>query len=369
MSRIAGGAAVTAAMVLASTAVSVAQDVRIAVAGPFTGQLAALGEQLKRGAEQFVADRNAEGGIDGHRLVLDEGDDQCDPKQAVAVANRFVADGDIVVIGHACSGSSIPASDVYAEAGVLEITPSSTNPAFTERGRENTFRIVGRDDQQGGFAGRYIAEHFKGDRLAIVQDKSAYGRGLADQAKVTLNQLGMRETMFEGINAGEKDFSALITKMKATDIKMVYYGGYHPEAALIMRQAMAQGLPLQLIGGDTLNTVEFSAIAGPAGEGTLFSSVPAARELPEGRSLAERFEAQGYDPEGYTLYTYAAFEVWAQAVEAAKSFRLDALVKPLHTRSFKTVIGVLQFDNKGDLKDPKLVMYRWQGGKAVAERN
>jgi branched-chain amino acid transport system substrate-binding protein len=342
-----------------------AEDVPVAISGPFTGPLAALGDQVKHGAEQFVKDHNELGGVDGHRLVLEEGDEQCDPRQAVAVANRFATEHVAVVIGPACSGAAIPVSEVLDEAGILLISPSATAPALTERHHANVFRTIGRDDNKGGFAGTFIAAHYAGQPIAIVQDKSAYGKGLADEVKITLEKYGGTVALYEGVNAGEKDFSALVTKLKGAGIGILYYGGYHPEAALIARQARGQGFALQLIGGDSLNTLEFPSIAGPAGEGTLFTFAPDAAELPEARAVAARLRAQGFEPEGYALYTYAAFEVWASAVEQARSLKLRDLLGPLHGSSFDTVIGPLRFDAKGDLADPRVAMYRWHDGKPV----
>jgi len=341
-----------------------AEDVPVAISGPFTGPLAALGEQLKHGAEQFITDQNEAGGVDGYHLVLEEGDEQCDPRQAVAVANRFVTRHVAVIIGPACSGAAIPVSDVLDEAGILMISPSATAPELTDRHHTNVFRTIGRDDSKGGFAGAFIAAHYPDQPIAIAQDKSAYGKGLADQVKISLEKSGGTVALYEGVNAGEKDFSALVTKLKGAGIGVLYYGGYHPEAALIARQARDQGLALQLIGGDSLNTLEFPAIAGASGDGTLFTFAPDAAALPEAKAVAARLRAQGFEPEGYALYTYAAFEVWAEAAHRAQSLKLRDLLGALHGSSFDTVIGPLRFDAKGDLADPRVAMYRWHDGKA-----
>jgi branched-chain amino acid transport system substrate-binding protein len=348
------GAAIVAARTVA------ADELRVGVAGPLSGPLAALGEQLKRGAEQFVSDQNGKGGVLGRRLTLQEADDQCDPRQAVAVANQLATQQVAVVIGHACSGSSIPASDVYSDAGIIEISPSSTNPQFTERGHKNVFRTIGRDDQQGTFGGRYVAEHFKGGNVAIAHDKSAYGRGLAEEAKAALIGAGVRPVLEEAVSAGDKDFSAFVTKLKASHVDVLYYGGYHPEAGLIVRQSADHGVKLQLVGGDALDTIDFAAIAGTAGDGTLFSFAPDARNLPSARTVTAEFSEAGYDPEGYTLYTYAAFQAWAEAAIKAKSFKSGDVATALRRDTFKTVIGDLQFDDNGDLKGPRFEMYRWR---------
>ena len=189
-------------------------QVKFGVGGPITGPNAATGAQMKNGVEQAAADINATGGILGQKLAISFGDDVSDPKQGISVANNFVANGIKFVIGHYNSGVTIPASEVYQENGILEITPASTNPTVTERGMWNIFRTCGRDDQQGKVAGSYILAHFKGKKIAFVNDKTTYGKGLADATLATIKAGGMKEVLNEGINTGEKDYSALISKIK-----------------------------------------------------------------------------------------------------------------------------------------------------------
>jgi len=344
-----------------------AQDISIAVVGPITGSNAALGEQMTRGAKMAVADINAKGGVLGKKLNLILADDACDPKQAVAAANDVVGKKVVFVAGHYCSSSSIPASAVYNEAGVLQMTPASTNPALTDdaakKGWNNVFRACGRDDVQGGTAGKYLADRFKGKRVAIVHDKTAYGKGIADETKKAMNAAGLNETMYEAITQGDKDFSALISKMKQANIDVIYYGGYQTEAGLIVRQARDQGLQAQLIGADALVTEEFWKITGPAGEGTLMTFPPDPRNVPAAKAVVDKFMAEGYNPEGYTLYTYAAIQAFAAAAEKAKSVKLDDLSKALKSMTVDTVIGPLSWDKKGDVTDPKYVFYIWKAGK------
>jgi branched-chain amino acid transport system substrate-binding protein len=344
-----------------------AQDIKIAVVGPITGSDAATGEQMVRGARMAVEDINAQGGVLGRKLALEIGDDACDPKQAVAAANDVVGKGAVFVDGHYCSSSSIPASSVYHEAGVLQITPASTNPALTDdaakKGWNNVFRVCGRDDAQGAVAGKYLADHYKGKNVAIIHDKTAYGKGLADETKKAANQLGLKEVMYEAINRGDKDFTALVSKMKQANIDAIYFGGYQTEAGLIVRQAHDQGLKAPLIGGDALATTEFWKITGPAGAGTLMTFAPDPRKVPEAKAVVDRFRAQGYDPEGYTLYTYAAVQAFKAAAEQAKSIKLNDLSKALKSTKVDTVIGTLQWNEKGDVPNPKYVFYVWKDGK------
>ncbi|MFQ5783834.1 MAG: branched-chain amino acid ABC transporter substrate-binding protein [Alphaproteobacteria bacterium] len=356
--------ALLAAALAGGFGVATAQaEILIATAGPMTGQYASFGEQMKRGAEMAVADINAAGGILGQKVKLEIGDDACDPKQAVAVANEFVGKGVIFVAGHFCSGSSIPASKVYEEEGILQISPASTNPKLTDEGGDNVFRTCGRDDQQGEVAGQYLADHFAGKRIAIVHDKQAYSKGLADETKRKLNSLGIIEALYDTVTAGEQDYSALVSKLKANKIDVLYYGGYHPEAGLIVRQMRSQGLNAQLVSGDALVTQEYWAITGSAGEGTLMTFSPDPRKNPVAAPVVKRFRAGGYEPEGYTLYTYGAIQAFAQAAEDAGSTSLDALVKTLRTKQFKTVLGDIGFDQKGDVTAPGYVFYEWKNGQ------
>ncbi|MDE1157905.1 MAG: branched-chain amino acid ABC transporter substrate-binding protein [Neorhizobium sp.] len=339
-------------------------DIVIGVGGPLTGPNAAFGAQLQKGAEQAIADINAAGGINGEKLKIALGDDVSDPKQGISVANKFVADGVKYVVGHFNSGVSIPASQVYAENGILEVTPAATNPTFTEAGLWNTFRTCGRDDQQGGVAGAYLADHFKGAKIAIIDDKTPYGQGLADETKKALNAKGTKEVMREAVNVGDKDFSALIAKMKQAGVSIIYWGGLHTEAGLIIRQAKDQGLKATLVSGDGIVSNELASIAGDAVAGTLNTFGPDPTLRPENKDLVAKFKTAGFNPEAYTLYSYAAVQVIAAAIKTTgKADDAEAVAKTMHDKGpFKTVLGDLSFDAKGDPKLPGYVMYEWKKG-------
>ena len=345
-----------------TTASAACADINLAVVGPMTGSEATFGDQMSRGAEKAVADLNAAGGVMGQKIILQVGDDVCDPKQAVSVANQMASKKVALIAGHFCSGSSIPASDVYAENNILQISPGSTNPKFTERGLPNVFRTCGRDDQQGAVAGSYIAENFKGKNIAIVHDKQAYSKGLADETKAQLNKLGVKEVMYEAITPGEKDYSALVSKLKAAKVDLLYYGGYKTEAGLIIRQMRSQGMKTPLMGGDALVTQELWAITGPDGEGTLMTFSPDPRKIPANAALVKWFKDKGVDPEGYVLYTYGAIQAWAQAVEKAKSTDTKVVATTLKANTFDTVLGKIGFDAKGDVTAPGYVVYEWKSG-------
>src|SRR3982075_3633501 len=265
-----------------------AQDITIAVAGPMTGGESAFGRQLRNGAELAVADINAAGGVLGKKLKLETGDDACDPRQARAVGEKFASMKLPFVAGHYCSSSSIPASEAYLDGNVLQITPASTNPLFTERKLWKVARVCGRDDQQGLVAADYIAKNYKGKNVAILNDKTTYGKGLADETKKALNKAGFTEKMFESYNKGDKDFNAIVSRLKRDNIDLVYVGGYHQESGLLVRQMRDQGLKTVLMAGDALADKEFASITGPAGDGTLFTFGPHPRNKPTGKASPER---------------------------------------------------------------------------------
>ena len=351
------------ALALTLTTAPAKAEVKVAVAGPFSGDLASLGEHFIRGAQIAVEDINAAGGVNGEQLVLLEGDDRCDPKEAVAVANRMVNEGVVFVAGHACSGSSIPASEVYWEEGILQITPASTAPQLTENGYDNVFRTCGRDDQQGSFAGNWLARWFGKKRIAIIHDKSSYGKGLADQTRAAYEKRVTGTVhLYESINAGEVDYSALVSRLKNEGVEAVYYGGYHTEMGLIIRQAAAQEYKPKFVSGDGQVTEELWSITGDSGEGLIFTFGPDPRKRKQAAALVERLRAEGFEPEGFTLYTYAAFQVWAEAARAAGSFDTEDVADAIRAGSFETIIGTLAYNNKGDRTDEDYTWYRWTDG-------
>src|SRR6202035_5042348 len=246
------------------------------------------------GVEQAVEDINGTGGILRQKIQAPPmvGDDRADPKEGVSVANKFVGEGVKFVVGHFNSGVTIPASEVYQENGILEITPSATNPKVTERNMWNIFRVCGRDDQQGGVAGAIIAQKFKNKRIAFVHDKTTYGQGLAEEARKALNAKGMKEVLFEGVNKDDKDFTALVSKLKAAKPDLVYWGGLQDAGGLIRRQMSEQGLKAPMMGGDSMADDEFASIAGPAAEGTLMTFSPDPRTNVKNKAIIELFRTK-----------------------------------------------------------------------------
>jgi branched-chain amino acid transport system substrate-binding protein len=359
MSRITTlGLALGFAFALAETSQA---QVKLAVGAPITGPSAATGAQMKNGVDQAAININAAGGILGQKIAVSYGDDVSDPKQGVSVANDFAANGVRFVVGHYNSGVTMPASEVYQENGILEITPASTNPKVTERGMWNIFRVCGRDDQQGKVAGDYILKHFQGKKIAVVQDKTTYGKGLADEVKKTINAGGMKEVLYEGINTGEKDYSALVSKIKQSGADLLYFGGLYTEGGLIVRQMRDQNVKAPLMGGDGITSDEFASVGGPGVEGTLMTYGPDPRNNPDASSVVAEFRAKKFEPEAYTLYSYAAVQVIKQAAEAAKSLDPKKVAATMHSGvDFKTVLGDIAYDKKGDLTKLDYVMYVWK---------
>ena len=337
-------------------------DHLVAIAGPMTGQYASAGDQIRKGAELAIADINAKGGVLGQKIKLEVGDDACDPKQAVSVANTMVNKKIVFMHGHWCSSSTIPASDVYNEAQIPMATVS-TNPQVTERGLKNIFRIMGRDDQQGIVAGGYLADKFKGKKIAVVDDKSAYGKGLADEIAKAMQGKGVKPVLRESITAGEKDYSGLVSKLKAAGVEVMAFGGYHTEVALILRQAQQAGLKLLVMGGDTMTNSELVTAAGTATDQVMFTFAPDPRKNAAAAEVVKKFRAAKIEPEGYVMYAYAAMQLFAQAAEQAKSTKYADMEKAMRGGTFDTVLGKLSFDAKGDNKLPGFMVYQWKGGQ------
>ncbi|MFC0219292.1 branched-chain amino acid transport system substrate-binding protein [Pseudochelatococcus lubricantis] len=349
-------------LALLAGATAARADVTIALGIPATGgQIAALGAQAKLGAETAVAAINAKGGINGEKIDLQIADDQCDPKNAVSAANQVVSRGIKFVLGHLCSGASIAASDVYNDEGVLMLTASATAPDLTERGHPLVFRANGRDDQQGSVGGKFIAEKFKDKRIAIVDDKQVYGQGLAREAGKVLAAAGIKPVYVGTINAGERDYSALVSRLKDEKVDVVYFGGYHTELGLIVRQARQAGLDTRFIGADGIAANEFWSVAGEGGAGTLFTFSADAKDKPSAQEAYAELK-KGGEPDNFAFYYYAAAQTLAKAIaDAGKD--PEKVAEKLKSESFDTIVGTFRFDAKGDLVDPEYVVFEWRDGK------
>jgi branched-chain amino acid transport system substrate-binding protein len=335
--------------IAAFCATSARADIRIGVAGPMTGVYAWAGDRYLRGTGLAVEDLNAKGGVLGQRVELISGDDFCDADQAVALAHKLASDGVVLVAGHWCSHASIAAAKAYEQAKILMISPSSASAKLTDEGGPNVFRVYGRDDRQGAMVADYLVDQWAGKGIAILDDGKTWGAGVADGARRRLQERGATLAVDETITPDEPEYSDVVSRMQAAGVEVLFLGGYHREAGLILRQARDQGYDLQLIANSAMALEDFPMIVGPGLEGTVMVAVTDMRSSAQARDVVERFRAQGHEPAGVTLNAYAAVQVWAQAVEAAGSLDFDAVVDAMHSREFATVLGRIGFDEKGDV--------------------
>lgn len=349
----------SALVAISCVASAQADTIKIGIAGPFSGPVAQYGEMQRQGVHAAVKMINDAGGIAGHTLEAVEYDDACEPKQAVSVANKIVREGVKFVVGHLCSNATQPATDIYREENILVIT-GSTNPGITSRGYSNIFRTIGLDTDQGLRAAHYIATTVKPKAVAVVHDKQQYGKGVADIVEAQLREQGVKIVSVDGINSGDKDFSALIGKLKKEGADFVYYGGYHPELALIMRQAKAAGFMPQFMGPEGLGNKDIAYLAGPAVEGLLVT-LPTRYDLKlENQPVVETLKASNADVTGPFVWTsYAAVQAIAQAIEHSGSVDPATVAGALHNQTVDSVIGPIQWDEKGDLQGFRFNLYRW----------
>lgn len=343
------------------SASTVQAQIKIGFAAVLSGDVSWIGEQQEIGSHRAVADINAAGGLLGQQVELVVLDDFCNPAQAAAVARQLVDEAVVFVHGHTCSGASLEAAPIYQDAGILMISSSSTNPALTDAGRPNVFRVCGRDDDQGTVAGDYLADHWADKNIAVIHDSLAYGQGLAEETKRRLDERKVPTALFEGFEAGQPDYSSLVDKLEAARIDVLYMGSYLADVSVILKQAKARGMNLQAVSGDAIASDDFVLFSGQAGVGTLFTFGPDAREIPAAASVARAIrDEEGFEPAGYTLYGYAAVQVWAAAVRQAQSSATDAVAKILRSASFDSVLGTVSFDEKGDIVGvDNYVWYVW----------
>jgi branched-chain amino acid transport system substrate-binding protein len=321
-----------------------------------------MGYSTQRSIAMAVSDLNDKGGVRGQRLRTLVVDDYCDSDQAIAAAHKLVDAAVAFVVGHNCSGAAIAASKVYAAAGTLMFASDATNPTLTEQGFRNIFRTIGRDDEQGRIAGDYLADHW-GERIGIVHDGQVYGKGLAEETKKRLNERGVTETFFAAVTPGMNDYSELVDRLKIASIDILYFGGYSPEAGLILREAREAGSNIQLFAGDAVCNEPFWQITGSVGEGTLLLNAPDTRSDPQVMSVMARYSVTFGELDATA---YAAIQVWAQAAEKARSFQLEPMVSTLRHERFDTILGRIGFDAKGDLTGiAPFAFYAWRAGQCL----
>lgn len=358
--------AAIAALLVTTTAARA--EIVIGLIAPLTGPVAAYGEQVKHGAEVAVDQINKAGGINGETVVLKMADDAGEPKQGVSAANQLVGEGVRFVVGPVTSGVAIPASDVLAENGVLMVTPTATAPDLTNRGLTNVLRTCGRDDQQAEVAAKYVLANMKDKKVGIINDKGQYGKGLADAFKKTLNEGGVTEVFNDALTPGDKDFSALTTRLKSEGVEVIYFGGYHPEGGLLSRQLADLGVKATIIGGDGLSNSEFASIGGDAANGAIFTNASDALKNPDSKAAADALAAAGIPAEAFTLNAYAAVEVLKAGIEKAGSAEdAEAVATALKSgEPIATAIGAVTYGETGDLTSQSFSLFKWDAGKIVA---
>ena len=363
--------AIFAAAAFLASASQAASTIKIGVAGPLTGDQAAFGEMLRFGATLAVEEWNAKGGVSlgGKKMKVDIlwGDDRHDPKEGVAIAHRFVNSGVAGVVGHFNSSVSIPTSTVYAEADVVQITPASTNPKLTEQGFGTVFRVCGRADQQGEVAADFVVNALKARRVAILHDKTTYGQGLADETKRFLEKKGVNPVFYSGVVQGDKDYTPVLTAAKQKNPEVVYFGGIHPEAILLVKQMRERlGMKAAFMSGDGIVTPEYYKIAGKAAEGTYLTFTPDQKKIPAAQAMIKNHRKRfGKDVGAYTIYSYVAANMILASIQATGSAKGSGIAAHIRGRAWETALGKMQFDKKGDVLESPYVLWRVKGGKFV----
>jgi branched-chain amino acid transport system substrate-binding protein len=345
---------------VAAVAQGAAAKVLIGVAGPTSGPYAALGNDVRRGARLAIERVNAAGGIDGDPLEVVEADDRCTQKDAEEEARRLVASGVVLVVGHPCAGAATAAAKIYAQAGIVFIAPATRGPTFTEaRAGPVIFRLAGREDRQGAEAGAYITRNFAGQPVAVIHDGSRLGKSLAADA-MTAVKPAVPSVLAAAIIGGQKDYTALIGKLRTAGARAVYYTGYAIEGGQLLRQMRIAGLDAGFLGSDVLTTAPFADAAGDKAEGALaLLAHDASADIPADM-LKDRFAGQPVS--NALVSTYAALEAWSAAAKRAHSTAASAVSAGLASSASDTVLGPVSFDAKGDANLPSFDIVIWRDG-------
>jgi branched-chain amino acid transport system substrate-binding protein len=340
-------------------------DQVIAVAGPMTGLQSANALDFAGGAELAIDDINTKGGLLDQKLSYITVDDACDPDQAEAAARQIVSNPPAVVIGHDCSSCSVRAAPIYGRAHILQITPASTSPALTEMGISTVFRMLGRDDEQGRTIADRLAAAWPRGRIAVLDDGSLYGKGLAGTVRSQLESHGVRPLIDESFPSGAQSYDGIVGRMADAKIEAVFIAASALDTAVIAREVVAAKLPIAILAGDALIAPSFWEAAGEAGEAVIFTYSPNPLDLPAGKALIELAHRRDMELGGQAALTYAAVQVWAEAVQQADSFDPAKVAAALHSGQFDTIIGQVRFDAKGDILGAprEWLWYRWHAGK------
>ncbi len=341
-----------------------ANVIRIGAAGPMTGDQSKMGVDLRNGAELAVMEWNEKGGVLGKKIELLAGDDQADPKQAVSVANKFINQKAVAVVGHWNSSCSIPASKFYNDANVVMISPATTNPQLTQQGFTRVFRVCGTDDQQGRIAADFVLTKIRPKRVAIIHDKTAYGQGLADYFKKALGN-NTNIVYYGGIIQRDPDYKAVLTTIKENKPEIYFFGGVYPEAGRLVRQAKEVGLNAPMVTGDGVFDPTFISIAGKAAEGTFvtFGKEPAG--LATAKSFMEKYKAKYGDPGPYSIYAYDAANIILTAIAQTGTTDGAKTAEYISRTTFHGAFGDISFQKNGDVAQAPYVMWQVRDGKFV----
>ena len=342
--------------------------IKIGVPVPLSGGNAKMGNDISQAATLAVEEWNAKGGVLGRKLEIVAFDDACDAQQSVTAAHKLVDGGVVAVAGGYCSSAAIPASAVYHDAGVAFVADASSNPKLTDQGFENVFRVIGRDDQQGPYAAGFMVNTLKAKKIAIIHDNTLYAKGLADATKAALEgKPGVQVVFFDAVTPGEKDFSAVLTKVKSLSPDVTYYTGYYPEGGLIAKQFKDLGVPGKFMAGDANNDPTFISEAGPASEGVYVTSTPLPQDQSSAKSFIDRYKKRwNQDPGPYSALEYDAVNVVINAIKQSGSTDRAAVIKAITaTKNYQGATGAINFDKKGDRASVLYITYIIKGGKFV----
>lgn len=341
--------------------------VKIGSVAPLTGPQAHLGKDNESGAKLAIEEANAAGvTIDGKKVKFElvSEDDQADPKTATVVAQKLADMKVHGVVGHLNSGATIPASKIYHDAGIPQVSPSATNPKYTQQGFKTAYRVMANDVQQGSALGAYAVQKMGAKTIAVIDDRTAYGQGLADEFEKAAKAAGATIVGREFTTDKATDFLAILTSIKGKNPDLVFYGGMDAQAGPMAKQMKTLGLKAKLLGGDGMQSVEFTKLAGPDAEGVTASTpgVPVDK-MPGGKGFADRFTAKYGPIQVYAPYAYDATMVIVDAMKRAGSTDPAKYLAELPKTNLEGVTGKVQFDDKGDIKSGAVTIYQVKGGK------
>jgi branched-chain amino acid transport system substrate-binding protein len=343
------------------------QTIRIAAVGPITGAQAETGQDMINGIRLAVAEKNSAGGVLGKQIELVVFDDAADPKEAVSVARKIESDPTIVgVVGHMNSGTTKPASPIYNGAGIPVVMPVPTNPEITKQGFSNLFRLPPTDLDQGAEVARYAIDRLGRRRFAVIHDSTAYGQPLAEIVRKTAQAAGAEVVAFDGITEGDKDFRALLTKLRGVNPDVIFFGGIYNEAGLLVKQARELGLDAPFISADGSFSTKLIQLAGPAAEGVVVSFIaPDEKSSDAVRSFADKFRQKFGAPQAFAPLGYDAANVMLSALERAGKSERKAVIAALHAADFRYdgVTGGSSFDAEGNNSRRSVFFFQVKGGK------